>query len=69
MKILLKIILTALLTFVMVTPTLFIAGGYGLIHPIGFLQSFFVIGAGIWLLGGIQLTLFIVWIFLILWIW
>ncbi len=69
MKTLIKILITTILTVIMVTPALFVAGAYGLIQPIGFLQSFFVIGAGVWLLGWTQFVMFAIWLGLMIWMW
>ncbi|HEY4477232.1 MAG: hypothetical protein A3B25_02560 [Candidatus Ryanbacteria bacterium RIFCSPLOWO2_01_FULL_48_26] len=39
------------------TPTWLFIGGRSLINPTWFFQEFFILGIGIWFLGGIQLVL------------
>lgn len=39
------------------TPTWLFIGGRSLFNPTGFFQEFFILGIGIWFLGGIQLVL------------
>lgn len=69
MKTLLKTIFTIFITLVVIAPALFIAGAYGFLAPVGFLQSFFVIGLGVWFLGGTQIIFSIIWVFLMFIIW
>ena len=69
MKIVFKIIATLIITFTAIIPALFIAGAYGLFDPQGFLQSFFVIGAGVYFLGWSQFVLSVVWVVLMFLMW
>ena len=69
MKIILKIITTLVISFIAIIPALFIAGAYGFFDPQGFLQSFFVIGVGVYFLGWTQFVLAILWSVLMFLMW
>lgn len=50
-------------------PTWLFIGGRSLLNPTGFLQEFFVLGVGVWLLGAAQFVLGLVCLIILCTIW
>ncbi|MES2749680.1 MAG: hypothetical protein V4606_04790 [Patescibacteria group bacterium] len=55
-----KTVFSLIVLGLMFLPLWFFLGARSMLNPEGFLQEFFVLGVGIWLVGAAQLMFFIV---------
>jgi len=64
-----KILISFVVTFIGAVPTLFFFGARSLLSPTGFLENFFVFGVGVYLLGALQILLFVMWLLSLVALW